>query len=116
MERIHFGEPTNFRRTACSFYLARLCGLTRRSTGRPPAGLRPRVGRRLACCVRPHKDPTDSPMTRIEYAAPKSVAFGHAPRFRNPRKAWEATQTFLRDHTAADLGVPLNLSLSGPSQ
>jgi len=55
-------------------------------------------------------------MTRIEYAAPKSVAFGHAPRFRNPRKAWEATQTFLRDHTAADLGVPLNLSLSGPSQ
>ena len=26
--------------------------LTRRSTGRPPAGFRPRVGRRLACCVR----------------------------------------------------------------
>ena len=24
------------------------CGLTRRSTGRPPAGLGPRVGRRLA--------------------------------------------------------------------
>ncbi len=55
-------------------------------------------------------------MTRIEYAAPKSAAFGHAPRFRNPRKAWEATQTFLRDRTVADLSAPLNLSLSGPSQ
>jgi hypothetical protein len=32
--------------------------LTRRSTGRPPAGLRPRVGRRLACCVRRHSKST----------------------------------------------------------
>jgi hypothetical protein len=36
-----------------SFIAAR--SLARRSTGRPPAGLRPRVGRRLACCVRRHR-------------------------------------------------------------
>lgn len=55
-------------------------------------------------------------MTRLEYAPPKSAAFGHAPRLRNIRKAWEATQTFLREHTIADLRAPLNLSLSGPGQ
>jgi hypothetical protein len=55
-------------------------------------------------------------MPRIEYAPLKSVAFGHATRLRNPRKAWEATQAFLREHTIAELGAPLNLTLSGPSQ
>jgi hypothetical protein len=55
-------------------------------------------------------------MTRIEYAAPKSAAFGHAPRLRNPRNAWDATQIFLREHTDAELGEPLKLSLSGPSE
>jgi hypothetical protein len=56
------------------------CRLTRRSTGRPPAGYRPRVGRRLACCVR-HR--TVERYLRIE----KHNHANHAYRRRHPAYA-----------------------------
>jgi len=55
-------------------------------------------------------------MIWVGYAPPKSAAHGHGPRARNPRRAWEATQSFLRQHTVANLQSPLKLTVFGPSQ
>ena len=52
----------------------------------------------------------------IAYHPPKSVSHGHGSRVRGTRKAWEATQTFLREETAAELRLPVKLMLWGPSQ
>jgi hypothetical protein len=54
-------------------------------------------------------------MTTISYAPPKSTSHGHGSRLRSARKAWEAVQTFLSEHTVAELGSPLKLTVFGPS-
>jgi hypothetical protein len=50
-------------------------------------------------------------MTVIAYHPPKSRSHGHGPRARTPRKAWSATQDFLREHTTFELQRPLDLTL-----
>jgi hypothetical protein len=55
-------------------------------------------------------------MSVIAYHPPKSVSHGHGPRERGVRKAWDATQAFLRSNTKAELRSPVKLGIWGPSQ
>ena len=55
-------------------------------------------------------------MSVIAYHPPKTVSHGHGPRARSVRKAWDATQTFLRQQTIAVLRAPLQLSIFGAGQ
>lgn len=55
-------------------------------------------------------------MKLIAYHPPKSVSHGHGPRVRNSRKAWQAIQEFLVEHTIAELRSPLKLMSWGASQ
>jgi hypothetical protein len=55
-------------------------------------------------------------MIWVVYSPPKSAAFGHGSRARDPRRAWKALERFLAEHTHAELHPPLKVTVFGPSQ
>jgi hypothetical protein len=57
---------------------------------------------------------TSDAIEYVAYSPPKSVSFGHVARFRDARKAWLATQSFLERHTRFRIAYPAELIVYGP--